>query len=237
MNRAVRTGLPERVTSRTSTTPRRRDDLDAPPGLGRHDVERLDALARIDHGLDPVTLHQRMLRRRVARGTSDRRRCSGRLDRDLEGGLVAVAVRRDIEQRHPLALLVDAVGRVELVGGALRGVHAGGEDLGAEGVVEEQLRGELEAARRVGVGPDLEVDVDRPALVPARVDRDDRRLAARVGALVAAQEVVALLLADVGVGCRARRNARRRRGRPRAGCRRCRRPARRPSRASGRRLR
>ena len=67
MNLAVRTGLPERVTSRTSTTPRVVTTSMRRPGLGRHDVERLDALARIDHGLDSIALHPRMLRRRSAR--------------------------------------------------------------------------------------------------------------------------------------------------------------------------
>ena len=77
------------------------------------------------------------------------------------------------------------------------------------------------------------MDVDRATLVPAGIDRDDPCLARRVGVLVAAQVVVALLAADVRIVALPRRNARRRRGRPRAGCTRCRRPATRPSRASG----
>ena len=35
----------------------RRHDLDPPPGLGGDDLERLDALAGVDHGLDAITLH------------------------------------------------------------------------------------------------------------------------------------------------------------------------------------
>ena len=57
MNRPVRTGTPVLVTSRTSTTPRARHDLDPPAGLGRHDLERLDALPGVDHRLDSIALH------------------------------------------------------------------------------------------------------------------------------------------------------------------------------------
>ena len=56
MKRPVRTGVPPRVTSLTSTTPRRRD-LDPPPGAGRLDIERLRPLAGVHHGLDSIALH------------------------------------------------------------------------------------------------------------------------------------------------------------------------------------
>src|SRR3954451_14859468 len=37
--------------------PAARDDLDPSSSLGRRDLERLDALACVDHGLDAVSLH------------------------------------------------------------------------------------------------------------------------------------------------------------------------------------
>ena len=63
---AVRTGFPERVDLADLDDTARRDDLDPAAGLGRDDVERLDALARIDHGLDSVAFDRRMLRRAPA---------------------------------------------------------------------------------------------------------------------------------------------------------------------------
>jgi len=60
MKRAVRTGVPVRVTSLTSTIPRRFGDVDPAAGLGRGDLVGLGARARVDHDLDPVALHGRL---------------------------------------------------------------------------------------------------------------------------------------------------------------------------------
>ena len=57
MNRPVRTGVPPRVTSVTSTTPARGRHLDPAAGAARHDVEGLHGPAGIDHDLDPIALH------------------------------------------------------------------------------------------------------------------------------------------------------------------------------------
>ena len=72
MNRPVRTGLPGARHLADLDDTARRDDLDPAAGLGRDDVERLDALARIDHGLDSVALHRRMLRPRSGAGAAER---------------------------------------------------------------------------------------------------------------------------------------------------------------------
>jgi hypothetical protein len=57
MNRPVRTGVPPRVTSVTSTTPRAVVTSIRRPARTRDDVERLDSPAGIDHHLDPIALH------------------------------------------------------------------------------------------------------------------------------------------------------------------------------------
>jgi hypothetical protein len=67
--------------------------------------------------------------------------------------------------------------------------------------VEEQLRGELVGLARAVEQAGLEVDVDRAALIPAGVDRRERRLAVGVGDLHAAQVPLArrAFADDVGV--------------------------------------
>ena len=61
MNRPVRTGVPPRVTSVTSTTPRDVVDLDPPARPGGDDLEGLDALTGVDDGLDAIALHARIV--------------------------------------------------------------------------------------------------------------------------------------------------------------------------------
>ena len=53
-------------------------------------------------------------------------------------------------------------------------------------VVEEELRGELETAGGARIGPNLEMNVNRAALVPAGIDRREAGEALRVGDLVPA---------------------------------------------------
>ena len=57
MNRPARMGVPERVTSVTSTTPRAVVISIRPAGLACDDLECLHSPARIDHGFNPVALH------------------------------------------------------------------------------------------------------------------------------------------------------------------------------------
>ena len=64
MNLAVRTGLPERVTSRTSTTPRVVTTSMRRPALVATMSNVWTPWPGIDHGLDSIALHPRMLRRR-----------------------------------------------------------------------------------------------------------------------------------------------------------------------------
>ena len=64
MNRPARIGVPERVTSVTSTTPRAVVISIRTSRLARNDLERLNALAGVDHRLDSVALHWRIMRPR-----------------------------------------------------------------------------------------------------------------------------------------------------------------------------
>ena len=128
MNLAGPDGIAGRVTSRTSTTPR----------VVTTSIRRPALVATMSNVWTPWPVSTTASTRSpfIAACYADAPRagaaapeCSGRLDRDLERGLVAVAVLGDVEQRHALALLVDAVAGVRLVGRALRGVDARTVDL------------------------------------------------------------------------------------------------------------
>ena len=91
--------------------------------------------------------------------------------------------------RLPVAGPLASVDAVRRIARATAGVRRGRVNLVRQGIVEEQLGCELGARRPVGVGPDLEVDVDRAPVVPARVDGRELHTAVRIGRLRAAEEL------------------------------------------------
>src|SRR5439155_20204066 len=102
--------------------------------------------------------------------------------------------RRESRQKHCAAVAVrgvDHVGRVPRVPAASRAVRRLLEDHIRDRVVEKDLRRELEGLVRTSKRPDLEMDVDRAALVPARIDGRECDGAVRIRYLVPAQEALA----------------------------------------------
>ena len=57
MKRAVRTGVPLRVSSVTSTTDRPYDNLDPATSASRHDLVRAGRSASVDDDLDAIASH------------------------------------------------------------------------------------------------------------------------------------------------------------------------------------
>ena len=121
-------GIARRVTSRTSTTPR----------VVTTSIRRPALVATMSNVWTPWPVSTTASTRspfiaacyaRAPRAGATERGAQVVWIGDLEGGLVAVAVLDDVEQRHPLALLVDAVAGVRHVGLALRRVDARCVDL------------------------------------------------------------------------------------------------------------
>src|SRR6266850_1188597 len=119
--------------------------------------------------------------RQRASGSSKAFRGSRYLQPDVEGRRVAAPrLAGQAEQQLVAATLVDPVAGVAQRALALLGVWLPGVDLVNDAIVEEQLRGELQAAAGRGVRPDLEMDMDGSALVPTGHDRGELRYPARV---------------------------------------------------------
>src|SRR5687768_3843696 len=115
---------------------------------------------------------------------------------DVEGRGVRVAGLRDVQQQLSAALLIDAIrGVARHALRSLLRVRRLREDLQAQRIVEEELRGELRGRRRT----DLEVDVHRAPRVPARIHGREFGAAGGVGVLVAAKELLSARTLDVGV--------------------------------------
>src|SRR5882724_7980881 len=113
------------------------------------------------------------------------------LERQLERRRVSGRGGRHREHELGARIAVDAVPRIAQA--LLSPARAGrlGEDLVAERIVEEELRGEIVHPTTARRRPDLEVDVHGPAPVGAGIDRGEAREAVAVRGLVAAQELLA----------------------------------------------
>src|SRR5215212_675813 len=112
---------------------------------------------------------------------------SAQLHAQVEHPGVAVAVTGHRDDQLVTAAAKDAilaVARATIAGRIWRL----GVDLVDHGFVEIELRGHLASAAVVKRGPDLEVDVDGPATVPAGEDGAELHEAVLVGHLIAAQE-------------------------------------------------
>src|SRR4029450_5768823 len=115
--------------------------------------------------------------------SADATRRSGGLQRDGERrGESALALDW---RKHELAaaLAEDEIARVADVGPPARRVRCAREDAVRERIVEVELRRELARA-----APHLEVNVHRPARIPARIEGDEANAAVRVAHLIATEE-------------------------------------------------
>src|SRR6266566_6205739 len=118
----------------------------------------------------------------------------GEIKPDSERRGIAGARRRESSQQHRAAVVVRRVDHVVLVArvaGAARAVRRDLEDRIGHGVVEENLRCELKGLRASGERPNLEMNVNRSPLVPARIDGRELCHAGGIGHLVAAEEFLA----------------------------------------------
>ena len=89
---------------------------------------------------------------------------------DVKRGYVALAGGCQNQGELVAAVAEDRVAIIAHAALTFAGVGLMSEDLIRDEVVEVELRGELIARTRSRVPPNFEVDMDRPALVPARVD-------------------------------------------------------------------
>src|SRR5439155_20978271 len=103
---------------------------------------------------------------------------------------VAVAFSGWLERQQAVCCLVDAVAPIRKRAPSFLHVWVlRREDEVVQGVVEEELRRELVACLALRVGPNLEVDVHGPPLVPTRINRGELDVSVLVGHLVATQEL------------------------------------------------
>src|SRR5687767_9974065 len=117
------------------------------------------------HGVGAKNLALRALERSFLRA----------LQRDVEGGGVALVPRFDGQQELGAISAVDPVPLVPDRARPLGGVGLLAVDLIGQLVRKVELRGELEAPIGGRLRADLEVDVDRPARVPPGIDRREAR--------------------------------------------------------------
>src|SRR6266508_171698 len=115
---------------------------------------------------------------------------SGVLEGDLERGGVTLIVPNGSEHELRPASGKDPVPGVALAPPPLRRVWLPGVNLICQSIVEVELRRKLEPRCRKRLGPDLEVHVDRPPVIPAGIDRLEPCDAASVGDLVSAEELL-----------------------------------------------
>src|SRR5688500_15609807 len=92
------------------------------------------------------------------------------LQRDFEGPSIARTAGRERKQELRAALPIEPVAVVPDRAGAPRRVGCLSLHLIGEGVVEVELRGEIEARSDCRGRAQFEVDVYRPPRVPTRVD-------------------------------------------------------------------
>ena len=214
MKRPVRTGVPLRVTSLTSTTPRAVVTSIRRPALRRDDLECLRAaLARVDDGLDAIALHRCYRASRVTEVTSrsrsilvsTRASCWSEVTLKvavIDGGAVGMGGDR---RRHDVDLVLGDDVR-DLVEQA-RPVERGDADRDRVGLLAGQLPLDVDQPLDVPLGQDRRAGraVDRHALAARHVAGDlvagDRRAALRE----ANEQVADALDLDAGGRRRGRR--------------------------------
>src|SRR5713101_9624041 len=101
---------------------------------------------------------------------------------------VAGALRHQLEQQLTPPATENAVHLVTRGPSPTSSVRGRGIEPVRQRVIEVQLRGELEATPLRRRRPDLEVDVDRPALVPSGIDRRELRAPLFIRHLISTQE-------------------------------------------------